>query len=89
MASEKKRNHYDLKETENYCRTITFRNRLAGKGEKASFRRTAKRLSIKNGQLYYKGSRLVIVDKDCQVDIIQGILQSIFYIDIDTHIDRK
>ena len=47
MASKKKRNHYDLKETENYCRTITFRNRLAGKGEKASFRRTAKRLSIK------------------------------------------
>ena len=42
---------------------------MAGKGEKASFSRTAKRLPIKNGQLYYKKSRCVIVDKDRQVDI--------------------
>ena len=48
MASKKERNHYDLKEIESYCRTNTFPNRLAGKGEKANFRRTAKRFSIKN-----------------------------------------
>ena len=30
----KERNHYDLKEIENYCRTKTFPKRLAGKGEK-------------------------------------------------------
>ena len=34
MASKKERNHYDLKEKENYCRTKTFSNRLARKGEK-------------------------------------------------------
>ena len=42
MASKKERNHYDLKEIENYCRAKTFPKRLAEKGEKASFRRTAK-----------------------------------------------
>ena len=73
MASKKERNHYDLKEIENYCRTKTFPKRLAGKGEKANFRRTAKQCSIKNGQLYYKKSRLVIADKDRQVDIIHDI----------------
>ena len=73
MASKKERNHYDLKEIENYCRTKTFPKRLAGKGEKANFRRTAKQCSIKNGQLYYKESRLIIADKDRQVDIIHDI----------------
>ena len=71
MASKKERNHYDLIEIENYCRTKTFPKRLAGKGgKKANFRQTAKRYSLKNGQLYYKESRLVIPVKDCQVDII-------------------
>ena len=64
MASKNERNHYDLKEIENYCKTKTFPNRLDGKVEKTNFRRTVKRFSIKNGQLYYKESRLVIADKD-------------------------
>ena len=62
-----------MKEIENYCRTKTFPKRLAGKGGKANFWQTAKRLSIKNGQLYYKESRLVIEDKDRQVAIIRDI----------------
>ena len=65
MVSKKERNHYDLKEID-YCRSI-FPERLVGKGEKA------KRLSIKNGQLYHKESRIVIADKDRQVDIIHDI----------------
>ena len=73
MASKKERNHFDLKEIENYCRTKTFPKRLAGKEEKANFRQTAKRFSIKNGQLYYKDSILVIADKDRQVGIIYGL----------------
>ena len=73
MASKKERNDFDLKEIENYYRTKTFPKRLAEKEEKANFRQTAKRFSIKNGQLYYKDSILVIADKDRQVDIIYGI----------------
>ena len=72
MESKKERIHYDLKEIENYCRTI-FPKRLARKGEKANFRRTTKWFSTKNGQLYYKESRLAISDKDRQVDIIHII----------------
>ena len=72
MVSKKKSNHYDLKEIENYCRT-TFPKRLAGKAQKANFRRTAKRFSVKNGQLHYKESRIVIADIDHQVDIIHDI----------------
>ena len=73
MASKKERNHYDLKEIENYCRTKTFPKRLAGKGE--NFRRTANRFFIKNGQLYGKESRLVIAVKDRQSDIIPDIYE--------------
>ena len=73
MASKKERNHYDLKEIQNYCTTKTFPKRLTRRGEKANFRQTTKRFSIKNGQLYYKESRLVIADKDRQVDIIHDI----------------
>ena len=47
MANKKERNHYDLKEIENYCKTKTFPNGLAGKGGKPNFRRTAKRFSNK------------------------------------------
>ena len=70
------RNHYDLEEIENYYnynRTKTIPKRLAGKAEKANFRQTANRFSIKNGQLYCKESRTVIADKDRQVDIIHDI----------------
>ena len=33
MVSKKERNHYDLKEIENYCRTKIFPKRLPGKWE--------------------------------------------------------
>ena len=42
MARKKERNHYDLKEIENYCRANTFPKRLAAKEEKADFRLTTK-----------------------------------------------
>ena len=38
MESKKERNHYNLKEIENYCKTKTFPKRLAGKWEKENFR---------------------------------------------------
>ena len=72
MASKKERKH-DLKDIKNYCRTKIFPKRLAGKGKKANFRWTTKCFSIKNGQSYYKESRLVITDKDRQLDIIHDI----------------
>ena len=34
MASKKQRNHYDLKENENYCRAKTFQRDRLEKGEK-------------------------------------------------------
>ena len=34
MASKKERNHYDLKEIDNYCRTKSIPERPAGKGKK-------------------------------------------------------
>ena len=48
MASKKERNHYDLKEIENYCRTKTFPKKLAGKGEKQILVKTAEQFSIKS-----------------------------------------
>ena len=52
---------------------MTFPKRLAGKGGKANFRRTAKRFSIKNGHLCHRESRLVISDNEYQVYIIHDI----------------
>ena len=63
MVSKKQSNHYDLKEIENYRRTKTIPKGLAVKGKKTNFRQTAKRFSIKNRQLHYKESRIVIADK--------------------------
>ena len=51
----------------------TFPKKLARKGEKANFRRITIRISIKNGQLCYKESRIVTADMDRQVDIIHDI----------------
>ena len=51
MASTKERNHYDLKEIENHCRTKMPPKETGWKRRKINFRRTAKRFSIKNGQL--------------------------------------
>ena len=50
-----------------------FQKRLTGKWEKVNLRQTANQFSIKIWQLYYKESRLVIADKDLQVDIIPDI----------------
>ena len=36
MESKKERNHYNLKEIENYCRKENFPKRLAEKGESQS-----------------------------------------------------
>ena len=63
----------DLEEIGNYCRAKTFSQRLSEKRGKASFRRTAKQFSIKNGQLCYKESRRVIAAKNRQVDIVHDI----------------
>ena len=41
-----KRNHYDLKEIEEFLRTKTYPKRVPGKGEKYNFRRTSKRFSM-------------------------------------------
>ena len=51
MASTKERNHYDLKEIENHGRTKMSSKETGWKRRKINFRRTAKRFSIKNGQL--------------------------------------
>ena len=51
MASTKERNHDDLKEIENHCRTKMSSKETGWKRRKINFRRTAKRFSIKNGQL--------------------------------------
>ena len=50
-----------------------FQKRVTGKWEKVNLRQTANQFSIKIWQLYYKESRLVIADKDLQVDIIPDI----------------
>ena len=50
-----------------------FQKRLTEKWEKVNLRQTANQFSIKIWQLYYKESRLVIADKDLQVDIIPDI----------------
>ena len=66
MASKKERKHDDLKLIENYCSAKIFSRRLAGQGEKANLRWTAKWFSIKD-------KIIIIADKDRQVDIIHDI----------------
>ena len=71
MVSKKEKNNYDLKEIENYWWMKTFPKWLAGKWEEVNFWGTPRRFFIKDGQLYYKDSR--VADKDRQVDIVHDI----------------
>ena len=67
-ASKKDKNHYDLRK-----KIEKFSKEGGWKWGKTNFRRITKQFSIKNAQLYYKESRIVVVDKDCQFDIIHDI----------------
>ena len=47
---------------ENYLRQ-QFPDSISTKGDEANFRRASKKFSVANGQLMYKGNRLVVTDK--------------------------
>ena len=60
---------------ENYLRHQKFPDDISTKGEKGNFRRACKKFSVANGQLIYKGNKLVVTDKQCRIDIIQNVHQ--------------
>ena len=69
------REHISFPDIEGYLRHQNYPCQIPSKGEKVNFRRTCRRFSIQNGQLYYKENRLVITDEDSQRDIIHDVHQ--------------
>ena len=62
---------------ENYLRHQKFPDGISTKGDKANFRRAYKKFSVANGQLMYKGNRLVVTDKQRRIDIIHDVHQGL------------
>ena len=60
---KKRKNHVDLNLVKNYLRYQKFPKGISTKGDKANFRRICKKVRVANGQLIYKGNRLVVTDK--------------------------
>ena len=58
---------------ENYLRHQKFPYGISAKGDKVNFRRACKNFSVANGQLMYKGNRLVVTDKQRRIDIIHDV----------------
>ena len=74
MARKKERNHYDLKEIENYCRAKTFPKRLPRKGEQPNFSRPQSDFPLRlDNYIICKESTLAITVKDRQVYLIHDI----------------
>ena len=74
----KARKHFDFDEIEEYLRNKTYRSTIPARdyGSKSNFRRVTKRCEVKDGHLFYK-KRLVIKDKECQMELIRDVHRSI------------
>ena len=62
---------------ENYLRHQKFPYGISAKGDNVNFRRACKNFSVANGQLMYKGNRLVVTDKQRRIDIIHDVHQGL------------
>ena len=89
---KKSKNHVDLTLVENYLRHQKFPDGISTKGDKANFRRACKKFSVANGQLMYKGNRLVVTDKQRRIDIIhdvhQGLGNNVKAVAMSSHLGR-
>ena len=74
----KGRKHFDFDETEEYLRNKTYPSTILARDyeSKSSFRRAKNRNEVKNGHLFYK-KRLVIKDKEYQMEIIRDVHRGI------------
>ena len=89
---KRSKNHVDSTFVKNYFRQQKFPDGISTKGDKANFRRTCKTFSVANGQLMYKGNKLVVTDKLRRTDIIhdvhQGSGNSVKGVTISSHLRR-
>ena len=76
----------------NYLRHKKFPDVISTEGDKANFRRACKKFSVANGQLIYKGNRLVVTDKQRRIDIIhdvhQGLGNNVKAVAMSSHLGR-
>ena len=74
----KARKHFDFDEIEEYLRNKTYPSTIPAKdcGSKSNFRRATKHYEVKYGHFFYK-KRLVIKDKECQIEIIRDLHRGI------------
>ena len=70
--------HFDFDEIEEYIRNKTYLSTIPARdyGSKSNFRRATKRYEVKDGHLFYK-KRLVIKDKERQIEIIRDVHRGI------------
>ena len=74
----KTRKHFDFDGIEEYLRNKTYPFTIPARvyGSKSNFRTATKRVKVKDGHLFYK-KRLVIKDKECQMEVISDVHQGI------------
>ena len=69
----KKDSHVCLNEIECYLRHQNYPEHVQSKGDKANFRRAAKKFSIRDGIFTYGTDRMVITEKEKRIEIIRNI----------------
>ena len=60
---------------ENYLRHQNFPDGISKKGDETNLGRVCKTFSVANGQLMYKGNRLMVTGKERKIDIIHDVHQ--------------
>ena len=60
---------------ENYLRHQNFPDAISKKGDEAYLGRACKKFSVANGQLMYKGNRLMVTGKQRKINIIHDVHQ--------------
>ena len=72
------KHHVNLKVVEEFLRRKIYPKEIPkDKGKKASFRRTCKNFSIKDGELFYKKSRKVTFDEQQKIEIVHDMHEGI------------
>ena len=64
--------HISLKSIEDFLQHGIYPNTVTNKGQKSNFRRACKKFKIVNG-LFMRDDRIVITDKNRQMDIIRSV----------------
>ena len=73
LIEKKERNHFELKNIENFMRLNEYPKTIKEWGGRSNFKRARKNFSIENGQFLYKRQRVVVTAKQKQLETVKDV----------------